>query len=91
MRKKIKRQIISIDKNSRIVIDPRNYILQFRRNSERLLTWRDEGSYPDLTSLCLEYLNSYPQRSDKAISSLEEIVQEIKEAESKICKVTNKI
>lgn len=90
MKKKIKKQIIPIDESARILIEPNNYILQFRRNSKTLLTWCTKGHFPDLTSLYLYCLNSYPQRSENAISSIEELIQVIKKAEARICKIINK-
>lgn len=87
MRTKTQKQLIPIDESTRIMIDPRNYILQFRRKSKRLLTWRNIGFFPNLTSLCLEYLNSYPRRSENAINSIQELTDSIKSAEARICQI----
>jgi hypothetical protein len=80
-------KIIPIDDNARIVIEPKNYILEFRRKSKKQISWRKAGYYSNLTSLYLEYLNSAPRRSDNAISSFKELVQAIKKAEAKICQI----
>lgn len=79
------RQIISIDENSRIIIEPENYILQYRRKSKKCLAYRTDGYFPDLVSLANEYLNTSPQHADNAIKSIDEMVAIIKEAETRIC------
>jgi hypothetical protein len=84
-----RKQLILIDKNARILMDSRNYILEFRRNSKKQISWRLGGYFPDLTSLYLEYLNSSPRRAENAINSIEELVQVIKKAEARICKIIN--
>jgi hypothetical protein len=81
------KQIIPIDDNARIIVDPKNYILEYRRKSKNQISWRVAGYYTNLTSLCLDYLNSAPRRTDNAISSILELVQVIKNAESRICKI----
>lgn len=78
------KQIIPIDENAQIVIDPLNYILQYRRKSKRCLSYRTDGYFPNLTSLCIEYLSNAPQRAEHAIRSIEELIQVIEKAESRI-------
>jgi hypothetical protein len=78
------KKIIHLDENARIVIDSGNYILQYRRKSETQISWRRGKYFSDLTSLCLEYLNSSPVRAENAINSTQELIEVIKEAENKI-------
>ena len=80
-------KIIPIDENSRILIEAENYALQFRRHSQKRISWRTAGYFPDLVSACLEYLNDAPRRSDNAIRTIGEIVVIIKEAETRLRKI----
>lgn len=80
-------KIIPIDNNARIVIELENYILQYRRKSKSQISWRTAGYFPDLVSLATEYLNNAPKRADNAIRSLEDLVDVIKQAENRICKI----
>ena len=86
-KKKWMEKIIPIDNNARIVIEPENYILQYRRKSKSQISWRTAGYFSEMTSLCLEYLNASPNRPDNAIRSLEDLVDVIKQAENRICKI----
>lgn len=81
------KNIIYIDKNSRIVVEKTNYTLQFRRKSEKRISWRVNSYHANLTSLSLVYLNSAPQRCENAINSILELVQVINNAESRICQI----
>jgi hypothetical protein len=81
------KQIIPIDNNSRIVIRTKDYVLQYRRKSKSQISWREAGCFPDMTSLCLKYLNASPRHTDNAIKTIGEIVAIIKEAETRICKL----
>lgn len=83
------KRIIPIDDNARIIIEPRNYILEYRRKSKSQISWRGAGYFTDMTSLCLEYLNASPQRADNAIKDINGIVVTIQEAETRICKIIN--
>lgn len=80
-------QIIEIDENTRIVIEPLNYVLQYRRKSKSEISWRVAGYFPDLMSSCLDYLKNAPQRSDNAINSINGIVVAIQNAETRICEL----
>lgn len=82
----MKNKIIPLDKNARIVIDSGNYILQYRRKSETQISWRRGKYFSDLTALCLDYLNSSPERAENAINSIQKLIDVIKESESKIIK-----
>ena len=84
------KKIIPLDENSRIVIDSKNYILQYLRKSKTKISWRTDGYFPDLTSLYQEYKKSAPQRADNAINSLQELIHSIKRAESRICQINIK-
>lgn len=84
------KQIIPIDDNTRIIIEPKNYILEYRRKSKSQKSWRGAGYFTDMTSLCLEYLNASPRRADNAIKDINGIVVTIKRAETRICElITN--
>ncbi|EKE18829.1 MAG: hypothetical protein ACD_9C00219G0004 [uncultured bacterium] len=78
------KKIIPLDVNARIVIDSRNYILQYRRNSKSQISWRRGKYFSDLTALCLDYLNASPVREENAIDSIEELIRTITEAEKNI-------
>jgi hypothetical protein len=78
------KKIILLDNNARMVIDSGNYILQYRRKSETQISWRRGKYFTDQTDLCLEYLNSSPVRSENAISSIQELIKVIKNAEDNI-------
>lgn len=80
-------QIIPISENERIKIEPLNWIIQRRRISKRKEAWRSEEFYPDAASLVSDYLNKAPARAERAIASLEELIQTIKQAEIKIREV----
>lgn len=47
--------------------------------------------FPDLVSLSTEYLNSAPKRAENTINSIQDLIQIIKEVESKIQKLTSNI
>ena len=81
------KKIIPIDENTRIVIEPENYTLEYRRKSKDKITWRISGYYVDLVSLAIDYLNEAPQRADNAIGSIKKLIETIKQAEAKICKI----
>lgn len=83
------KKIIPIDENTRIVIEPGNYILEYRRKSKDKITWRISGYHADLVSLAIDYLNESPQRTDNAIGSIKKLIETIRQAESKICKIIN--
>ncbi len=76
--------IIPIDENTRILVEPLNFILQYRRISKTKISWRTDGYFSDITSLITEYINMSPQRADNAIMSLEELTATIREAEAKL-------
>lgn len=84
------KKIIPLEDNARIVIEPENYILEYRRKSKDKITWRIGGYYSNLVSLATEYLNAAPQRADNAINSIEELIQTIQQAEARICKIITK-
>jgi len=77
-------RIVPIDPNARIVFEFGNYTLQYRRNSKRQISWRRAGYFPDLTSLCLEYLKNAPARAGNPIRSIQELIKVIRKAESNI-------
>jgi len=81
--------IIRLEDNAQIAIEHLNYVLQYRRKSKGLKTWRTVGYFPDLVSLATEYLNSAPTRSDNAITTIQELFQVIKKAEDNICNLIN--
>lgn len=83
------KQIISIDENSRIIIESENYILEYRRKSKSKISWRVAGYFPDLVSSCLDYLNNAPRGADNAIKDINGIVVAIQIAETRICKIIN--
>lgn len=84
------KNIIPLDTNARMVIEPDNYILQYRRKSKAsVLTWRTEGYFPDLTSICTEYINNAPRRSENAIKSIRALIEAIEKAEENIKKILN--
>ena len=75
--------IIPIDENARILVEPLNFTLQYRRISKTKISWRTDGYFSDMTSLIAEYINTSPQRADNAIMSLEELTATLQEAEAK--------
>lgn len=81
------KHIITIDNNTRIVIDSENYILQYLRKSKTKISWRTDGYFPDIASLYQEYKKSAPQRDDNAVNSFQELINSIKRAESRICQI----
>ena len=83
------KQIINIDENARILVTSEDYILQYRRKSKYKISWRVGRYFPDLISLCMDYINDSPRHADNAIEGLGEIVAIIKEAETRICKIIN--
>ena len=78
------KKIVHLDENARIVIEHGNYNLQFRRKSKVQISWNRGRYFSDLTSLCLEYLNSAPVRSEHAIETAEQLIETLKEAEKRI-------
>ncbi len=40
------KKITPIDENAQIVMEPLNYILQYRRKSKRRVAWRTDGYFP---------------------------------------------
>ncbi|PIU07791.1 MAG: hypothetical protein COZ85_00460 [Candidatus Moranbacteria bacterium CG_4_8_14_3_um_filter_34_16] len=82
---------IPIDDNAQIVIEPENYILQYRRKSKSQISWRTAGYFSDLISLATEYLNEAPKRADNAIKDINGIVVTIERAETRICKLISKL
>ncbi len=76
--------IIPIDENTRILVEPLNFTLQYRRISKTKISWRTDGYFSDMTSLITEYINMSPQRADNAIMSLEELTATLREAEAKL-------
>ncbi len=79
--------IIPIDENARVLVEPLNFTLQYRRISKMKISWRTDGYFSDMASLIAEYLNMSPQRADNAIMSLEELVATIREAEKRLCEM----
>jgi hypothetical protein len=76
--------IIPIDENARILVEPLNFTLQYRRISKTKISWRTDGYFSDMASLITEYINMSPQRADNAIMSLEELTATLREAEAKL-------
>ena len=75
--------IIPIDENARILVEPLNFTLQYRRISKTKISWRTGGYFSDIASLIAEYIKTSPQRADNAIMSLEELTATLREAEAK--------
>jgi len=76
--------IIPIDENTRILVEPLNFTLQYRRISKTKISWRTDGYFSDMTSLTAEYINMSPQRADNAIMSLEELTAIIQRAKEEL-------
>jgi hypothetical protein len=81
--------IIPIDENARIVVEPLNFTLQFRRKSKTRNSWRTDGYFSDMVSLITYYINMSPQRADNAIKSIGGLIQTIKNAEENIIRMLN--
>lgn len=80
-------KIIPIDKETRIKIEPMNFLIQRRRISKGKEAWRTEGYYADLIYLAIDYLNSAPARAENAIRSIDELIKVILFAESNLINI----
>ena len=78
------KHIIPIDEHARILVEPLNFTLQYRRISKTKISWRTGGYFSDIASLIAEYIKTSPQRADNAIMSLEELTATLREAEAKL-------
>lgn len=76
--------LINIDENSRIKIEYDNYILQYKRKTEKDENrWDMAGYFPTLESLAKDWIINAPTRSSHAIHDLNGLAECIKEAEEK--------
>lgn len=78
------KHIIPIDEHARILVEPLNFTLQYRRISKTKISWRTGGYFSDIASLIAEYIKTSPQRADNAIMSLEELTATLRKAEAKL-------
>ena len=81
------RKIITIDENTRIVIESFNYMLQYRRQSKTKISWRRGGYFPDLISLSTEYVNSAPLRAENSIKTFERLIEVVIRSTDQISQV----
>lgn len=94
--KKEKFNKIEIDKNTKIVIEPDNYVLKRRIKLELTpggtkpvneYAWKIDGYFGNLVSLAQDYINSAPRQGNRgSIQSLQDVIKAIKDAERKIAK-----
>lgn len=83
-------KIIQIDENSRIKIEPLNWMLQQRRVSKGKEAWRTTGYYPDLISLVDDYINDSPANAEHAITTFKELADVIQNTINKLEDVIGK-
>lgn len=84
------KKIIQIDENSRIKIEPLNWMLQQRRVSKGKEAWRTTGYYPDLKSLVEDYINDAPANAEHAITTFKELADVIQNTINKLEDVISK-
>lgn len=82
----MKEQIIKIDEEYRIETDTENYILKRKgfNKKKQITVWRLVGYFPDLVSLCEEYINVSPRGGTKATGDVKDLIKAIKQAENTI-------
>ena len=85
-------KIITIDKDARIKIISKNYMLQYKiKTKNKRIAWHTDGFFSDLVSLSKCYLNNAPYRTIQATEDFEKLIEVIKTAESNLRKAIEKI
>jgi hypothetical protein len=87
---------IKIDENNRIDIIPSNYVWKSKREVKNKVTgltsleWITVGYYPDLASICQEFVKDAPRNSGVAMRSINGVIESIKNAEKTIINIFSK-
>ena len=84
-------QRIKIDENSKIVIEDNNYILFYRvqdsKAKDERKKWAVAGYFPDLASLSQDWVKNAPARDRRTLTTLQDVVECIQNAESRVTKL----
>jgi hypothetical protein len=80
-------QTISIDENSRILLEDNNYTLQYKRKDSKAKggkIWAVGGYFPTLATLLQDWVINAPAHTDTPLRTLQELVIYIQKAEKHI-------
>ena len=87
---------IKIDKDSRMLIENNNYILEYRVKAGKApggadpkeeYKWQVDGYFPTLDVLLKDWVANAPYRSKESLKSLQDVVDCIHEAEAHMDKL----